>query len=453
MNTTPQPRRRRRAVTPENVFEETSTVQQSESVPEAEKAAPAAEAPKAEPAPAKKEAAELEWADDFAEEKAEKPAAKSKNKSKGKHKKKKKKGGCLKKLLLFLLVLLITAVALCWYLFPQRSKVLLEQTIGKVIPIATATPEPTPTPAPDSPVIYKGGTSGWIINQQEGYRLNLREDPSATAKSIGKYFTGTPLIFTGNQKNSFVQVLLAGTTFGWVDERFVTSDALSFVPETPTVTIKNSGSGAVLRSGPSSSYDRIGWFSHGTPVVVLGVHADGWHHVDINGQVGYISPSLLSGIFPYGNGLDSDNITHNSETTNSILNLYINTRSSGGQLHLRKSASVSAKSLGLFYTGTPVTVLSYTRDGWAYVRIGQSEGYMDADYLASLKPTQYGAQRTVRNSRATGLNLRSLPSTGGELLSFAPNYASITVLGELSDGWCYVEYNGQLGYMLGTYLK
>lgn len=315
------------------------------------------------------------------------------------------------------------------------------------------TPEPTPTPAPDSPVIYKGGTSGWIINQQEGYRLNLREDPSATAKSIGKYFTGTPLIFTGNQKNSFVQVLLAGTTFGWVDERFVTSDALSFVPETPTVTIKNSGSGAVLRSGPSSSYDRIGWFSHGTPVVVLGVHADGWHHVDVNGQVGYISPSLLSGIFPYGNGLDSDNITHNSETTNSILNLYINTRSSGGQLHLRKSASVSAKSLGLFYTGTPVTVLSYTRDGWAYVRIGQSEGYMDADYLASLKPTQYGAQRTVRNSRATGLNLRSLPSTGGELLSFAPNYASITVLGELTDGWCYVEYNGQLGYMLGTYLK
>lgn len=323
------------------------------------------------------------------------------------------------------------------------------------VPLAYFDYTPASTPAPESaaPVVYTGGTSGWIANQQEGYRLNLREEPSASAKSIGKYFTGTPLIFTGNQKNGFVQVLLAGTTFGWLDEHFVTADALSFVPETPAVTIKNPGSGAVLRSGPSSSYDRIGWFSHGTAVVVLGVHADGWHHVDIGGQVGYVSPTLLSGVFPFDNGLDSDSLTRSADQASSTLTLYINTRSAGGQLHLRKSASVSAKSLGLFYTGTPVTVLSYTRDGWAHVRIGQTEGYMDADYLASLKPTQYGAKYTVRNSRATGLNLRTLPSTGGELLAFAPNYATITVLGELSDGWCYVEYDGTLGYMLGTSLK
>ena len=315
------------------------------------------------------------------------------------------------------------------------------------------TPASTPTPAPDEPITYTGGTTGWIINSQEGFRLNLRTDPSATAKSIGKYFTGTPLIFTGNQKNGFVHVLLAGTTFGWLDERFVTADALAFVPETPTVTIKNVGSGAVLRSGPASSYGRLGWYTHGTAVTVLGVQADGWHHVQIGDQVGYVSASLLSGTYPYDNGLDSDHITHNSDQVDGILQLYINTRTAGGQLHLRKSASVSAKSIGLFYTGTPVTVLNYTRSGWAYVRIGQIEGYMDADYLASLKPSQYGAKYTVRNSHATGLNLRTLPSTGGELLSFAPNYATVTVLGELTDGWCYVEYDGQLGYMLGTSLK
>ncbi len=313
-------------------------------------------------------------------------------------------------------------------------------------------PPATPTPVADAPVSYKGGTSGWIVNQQEGYRLNLRESPTATAKSLGKYFTGTPVLFTGNAKDGFVQVLLAGTTFGWLDERFVTADSLAFVPETPMVTVNNPGSGAVLRSGPATSQSRIGWFGHGTAVTVLGVQADGWHHVDVGGQVGYMAASVLSGAFPYDNGLDSDALTHNT-TQNADLQLYINTRSSGGQLHLRKSASVSAKSLGLFYTGTPVTVLSYTRDGWAYVRIGQTEGYMDANYLASLKPTQYGAKFTVRNSRATGLNLRALPSTGGELLDFAPNYATVTVLGELSDGWCYVEYNGKLGYMMGTYLK
>jgi uncharacterized protein YgiM (DUF1202 family) len=149
----------------------------------------------------------------------------------------------------------------------------------------------------------------------------------------------------------------------------------------------------------------------------------------------------------------SDNPALADSTSQQTQLMYINTRTAGGQLHLRKSAAVSAKSLGLFYTGTPVNVLSYTRDGWAYVQIGHTEGYMDADYLTSTKPTHYGLKRTVRNSRANGLNLRALPSTGGELLTFAPNYEAVTVLGELSDGWCYVDYNGTIGYMLGTYLK
>ena len=142
MNTTPQPRRRRRAVAPENVFEENSVVEQPETVKKPVPAAPAAEQTKQEPVKAKQEAAELEWADDdFAAEKAEKPAKKSKGKSgKGKSKKKKKKGGCLKTVLLLLILFLIAAAALCWYLFPQRSQALLEQTIGKVIPLATATP-------------------------------------------------------------------------------------------------------------------------------------------------------------------------------------------------------------------------------------------------------------------------------------------------------------------------
>ena len=314
-------------------------------------------------------------------------------------------------------------------------------------------PVATPTPVPGESPVYTGGTPAWVVNREDGFRLNLREEPAATAKSLAKYYTGTPLILTGNVKNGFVQVLLAGTTFGWLDERYITLDALAFVPETPMVTIANAGGGAALRSGPGTSYDRIGWYEHGTAVTVLGVRADGWYHVQIGDLVGYISETMLSGTFPFDHGMDSDNLARQDEQPSATQQLYINTRTTGGQLHLRKAGSTSAKSLGLFYTGTPVTVLNYTRDGWAYVRIGQTEGYMDADYLTSTPPTQYGVKRTVRNSRATGLNLRALPSTGGELLDFAPNYTTLTVLGELSDGWCFVEYNGTLGYMLGTYLK
>lgn len=310
---------------------------------------------------------------------------------------------------------------------------------------------PTPTPAPE--IQFAVGTAGWIMNSAEGYRVNLREEPSATAKSLGKYYTGTHLTLTGQVRDGFAQVLLAGTTIGWLAARFLTTDSLAFVPELPSVTIQNHGSGANLRSGPATNYSRLGWYQHGTKVTVLGVRADGWYHVMIEDKVGFISESLLSGTFPYGYGTDSDDPLLSDNMADGETVLYLNTRSTGGQVNLRKEASKSSKSLGVFYTGTPVTIVSYTRTGWAYVRIGHTEGYMDADYLAAAKPTQCGVQRIIRNSKASGLNLRSLPSTGSEILAFLDNYSQVTVLGELSDGWCYVQVGETLGYMMGTYLK
>ncbi len=315
---------------------------------------------------------------------------------------------------------------------------------------AVETPRPTPTP--EAAPAYESGTSAWILNSAEGFRLNLREEPAFSAKSLGKYYTGTPVTLTGQFVDGYAQALVAGTTLGWLDVRFLTTDTLTLVPETPMVTVRNSGSGATLRSGPASTYDRLGWFGHGTLITVLGVRNDGWYHVTVDGLVGFISEGLLSGTFPYHYGADSDNPAHSDNMANGEAVCYINTRSSG-QLNLRKAASFTSRSLGLFYTGTPLTVISYTRTGWAYVRIGHTEGYVDADYLAAVAPTRYGETRIVRNSRASGLNLRSLPSTGGEILAFAENYSSVTVLGDLSDGWCYVNYGGVLGYMLGTSLE
>lgn len=311
-------------------------------------------------------------------------------------------------------------------------------------------PKPTPTPAPYPE--FAAGTEAWILNSGEGYRLNLRDKPAYAARSLGKYYTGTPVTLTGKVEDGFAQVLLAGTSIGWLDVRFLTLDAQGFVPEMPTVTIKNRGSGANLRSGPATSYSRLGWYGHGTEVIILGVRSDGWYHVTVDGKIGYIAESMLSGSFRFDYGTDSDDPRLTDNMADGTAVYYLNTRTAGGQLHLRKEASTASKSLGLFYTGTPLTVISYTRTGWAYVRIGHLEGYMDADYLSDRKPTQLGETRIIRNDQADGLNLRALPSTGAEVLDFLVNYTQLTVLGELSDGWCYVLHGDVYGYMLGTSL-
>ena len=305
---------------------------------------------------------------------------------------------------------------------------------------------PTPTPKPET--IIEPGSAAWVMNIAEGYRLNLREAPSYLADSLGKYYTGVPVIMTVQVETGVAQVFLANTLLGWMDLHHLTTDPIAFVPETPVVTITNAG--GTLRAGPGTTYDRVDWYPQGTAVTVLGVRSDGWYHVQVGENIGYMSATVLSGTFPFGYGMDSDNPTLSNSNTDQSSVLYINTRSTNGQLHLRSAASPTAKSLGLFYTGTPVTVINYSRTGWAYVRIGQTEGYMDADYLTGTQPTQYGDTRIIRNRHATGLNLRSLPSTGGERLDFAPNYSSVIVLGVLSDDWCYVDYNGTLGYMLNN---
>ena len=312
-------------------------------------------------------------------------------------------------------------------------------------------PKATPTPAPYPE--FAVGAEGWVLNSGEGYRLNLRDEPSPTARSLGMYYTGTPVTLTGKVTDGYAQVLLAGTTIGWLDVRFLTLDGQGFVPELPTVTIKNRGSGANLRSGPASAYSRLGWYGHGTEVIILGVRADGWYHVMVDEKVGYIAESMLSGSFRFDYGTDSDDprLTDNMADGSAVC--YLNTRTAGGQLHLRKEASTGAKSLGLFYTGTPATVISYTRTGWAYVRIGHLEGYMDADYLSNVRPQHYGQTRTVRNGYGTGMNLRNMPSTDGQIIGFLDNYARVTVLGDLTNDWCYVDIGGTLGYVLGTRLQ
>lgn len=309
--------------------------------------------------------------------------------------------------------------------------------------------KPTPTPQPQT--TYAPGTAAWIVNLQEGYRLNLREAPSATAVSLGKYYTGTPLILTGQANNGYVHVLLGGLVLGWLDSRFITTDPTAFVPELPIVAIANQG-GTILRAGPGTDQNRLSRYPFGTAVTVLGICADGWYHVTVNDRGGYMHESMLSATFPYQYGMESDNPTISDQTTDRNSVFYINTRSNNGVLNLRKSASSKSKSLGKFYTGTPLTILSYTRSGWAYVRIGQTEGYIDVDYLSNTKPTKYGETRVLHNSHASGLNLRSMPSTGGEILAFAPNGSSVIILGQLSDGWYYVDYHGTKGYLYGNYL-
>lgn len=119
----------------------------------------------------------------------------------------------------------------------------------------------------------------------------------------------------------------------------------------------------------------------------------------------------------------------------------------GGGLNLRETASLDARVLGQYPTGTWITILE-EGETWHKVTVDGKTGYMMNKYL-----TEEAASSTmyVRTNTGIGLNLRTAPSMEGSIItSFKPGTA-VSVL-KKGNGWYYVSVDGQEGYMASRFL-
>ncbi len=125
---------------------------------------------------------------------------------------------------------------------------------------------------------------------------------------------------------------------------------------------------------------------------------------------------------------------------------------SGEKVHLRQSPSAQAKSLGLFYNGTPATVLE-TRGEWQRVAFGGVTGWMMGAYLTDLPVPMTGPALTVTQKDGTYVNLRAGDSRGSGILAQVAANDRVYVMGETASGWSYVRWRSQEGYMDTSFLK
>lgn len=119
----------------------------------------------------------------------------------------------------------------------------------------------------------------------------------------------------------------------------------------------------------------------------------------------------------------------------------------GGGLNLRQTASLQAKVLGQYGTGTWIEVTS-KGDTWSKVKVAGKTGYMMTKYL------NFGASGSVlyvRTNTGIGLNLREGPSTGSAIITSFPIGTAVTVL-QRGSGWHKVKVGEAEGYMSSAYL-
>lgn len=119
----------------------------------------------------------------------------------------------------------------------------------------------------------------------------------------------------------------------------------------------------------------------------------------------------------------------------------------GGALNLRETASLSAKVLGQYPTGTLVEIVE-TGSEWHKVEVGGQTGYMMAKYLSTAS-AQLTA--TVRTNTGIGLNLREEPGMDGKIIiSYKPG-TKVTVQ-QKGTTWSRVTVEGKEGFMATQYL-
>jgi len=343
-----------------------------------------------------------------------------------------------------------------------------------------------------------------VVQTGNSGRLNLRKTPESTGRLINKYSNGTPVRMI-EVLGQWAKVEIDGNT-GYVMVKFLSAPAGSQpeedapeqeetpAPEAPeqeekpanlTYVIETGNDGRLhLRKRASAASSSLGLFENGTVVTVESTE-NGWAKVEVGGKTGYMKMSFLRAYAmpsdppateekpeekPEETPVEPDAPETPEETHRTM---YVQT-GNDGRLHLRKRASTSSSSLGLFKNGTAVTVVG-TQGSWAQVQVNGKEGYMKLSFLtgsapesAPVKPEENKPEDTpeqpanppaaggstyyVKTGNEGRLHLRARGTSNSKSLGLFENGTPVTVHAH-HGAWVSVTVNGQTGYMKFTFLS
>ena len=192
-----------------------------------------------------------------------------------------------------------------------------------------------------------------------GSYVRMRSSASTSSSILGTYNSGTTMTVTG-VSGAWYKVDYNGT------DGYVYSNYLSLSGVTSSGGSASGSNGSVkgsdvrMRSGPGTNYSILGTYQNGTALTVTGTE-NGWSKVTIGGTSGYIRSDYVSG------GADSKTG-------------YIK----GTGVRMRSGASTTSSILGVYNTGTEMTITGESGN-WYKVSYGGKDGYVNSAYVSTTK--------------------------------------------------------------------
>ena len=269
----------------------------------------------------------------------------------------------------------------------------------------------------DTPAISDTGTV-WANT------LNIRSGPGTSYTTVGKFSKGDSVdIIKANYTDKWHQIYHNGQT-AYVYAYYVKlSDTVS-IETTGVIT----SSVLNIRSGPGTSYTKLGTFSKGDTVdIVKSNYTADWHKILYNGSTAYVHASYVS----LGGTTDPDTAA-----------VYAAVKA--GALNFRQAPSLSAAIIDTLKRGDTVQVLEQGGT-WYKVRYGGREGYMYAAYLER-------ASGTFGKVTASVLNVRSGASTSTAIVGRLGRSDVVEII-ETGTDWYKVRYQSSAAYVYAAYIE
>ena len=116
-------------------------------------------------------------------------------------------------------------------------------------------------------------------------------------------------------------------------------------------------------------------------------------------------------------------------------------------VRVRAEASTDSEVITTVPSGTLVEVLEHDPAGWSRVMVNDSIGYIRSDLLTFPVGSLPATFRTTE-----GVNMRSTPSTDGEVLRRIHAGEAVEVLEHDPAGWSKVRYDGSEGFVRSDFL-
>jgi len=121
----------------------------------------------------------------------------------------------------------------------------------------------------------------------------------------------------------------------------------------------------------------------------------------------------------------------------------------GSSLRLREAPNTSASIITTLNKGVAVAILDNSNDDWYKISYNGKTGYVSADYMIVDRDNVF---KTYGRINGESVNVRSAPSTEGEVLASVTQNAIVTVTG-FDDGWYAVTCKyGTEGYIRSDFV-